>query len=211
MPDFKVPYLRNIDIESSVNNFLDQHQVQHSIPFDVELFTEQVGIEIIPIMNLEKDAKVFAMLSADLKSIIIDTPNFTNIAYEKKIRFDIAHELGHYCLHGDFYKEALFDDRESYDDFHKSMGNRDYKFFEYQANTFAGQLLVPKTELDRCCKEKVDEINGFLKEHPEFGIRDVASLIASDIANEFNVSDSCIVTRLNNTHSIKNVVDLRES
>lgn len=58
--------------------------------------------------------------------------------HEGRQRFTIAHELGHYCLH----KRSTND---SFDDeiFHRGNG---YDSKEFQADSFAGELLMPEDD-----------------------------------------------------------------
>ena len=48
-----------------------------------------------------------------------------------RLRFDLAHELGHLLLHKDVDKDELEDDKDLYDK------------IEYQANYFASAFLLP--------------------------------------------------------------------
>ena len=55
-------------------------------------------------------------------------------------RYTIAHELGHYCLHKDFkdmFQDTTFFRRE-----------KDWTSIEYEANSFAANLLMPKDAIE---------------------------------------------------------------
>ena len=56
---------------------------------------------------------------------------------QERQNFTIAHEIAHFCLHQN--QDSLFEDKI----FFRSIDNNSY---EYQANNFAGELLMPKEE-----------------------------------------------------------------
>lgn len=98
--------------------------------------------------------------------------------YKLRDRFSIAHELGHLFLHmGFILDDNLWDNSKNYTDsvYYRSGYNTE----EYEANEFAGALLMPKE----------DFINK-AKEHYYNGKYDLAP-----ISVYFNVSIDAIKTR----------------
>ena len=68
---------------------------------------------------------------------------------DNRLRFSIAHELGHYILHKYLYheNELTISNPKEYYDFITKFPEKEYRSFEYQANQFAGRLLVPRNIL----------------------------------------------------------------
>ncbi len=99
-------------------------------PFDIYEFCYNLDIEIIE-DNYNKDAYLFC--ENGIKCIAINN-KITNINRKK---FIIAHELGHYFLHGREITFACLNINEVF--------NR-YKYIDYteqQANEFASEILLP--------------------------------------------------------------------
>ena len=71
--------------------------------------------------------------------------------HEGRQRFTIAHELGHYCLH----KRSTLD---AFDDeiFHRGNG---YSLKEFQADSFAGELLMPENDFRHYINDISTNIN----------------------------------------------------
>ncbi|WP_054177112.1 ImmA/IrrE family metallo-endopeptidase [Citrobacter sp. CtB7.12] len=103
------------------------------IPFDLDSFISKIGIELHRIIM---DDELSGMLQKNTEGRWIISVN--SLHHPKRQRFTLAHELGHYFLHRNraisFVDEALY--RSTHMD---SM--------EYEANNFAGALLMPKKQL----------------------------------------------------------------
>jgi len=68
------------------------------IPVPIEEIAEfKLGVNIIPIPNLQKTFEVEGFISSDLQNIYVDQ----FILYERptRYRFTLAHEIGHIFLH----------------------------------------------------------------------------------------------------------------
>jgi Zn-dependent peptidase ImmA (M78 family) len=76
----------------------------------------------------------------------------TKIYYKQKdsefrIRFSIAHELGHFSLHKEIFENINITNNEDWKKIVSSIPRDKWSALEYQANEFAGSLLVPGKEL----------------------------------------------------------------
>lgn len=97
---------------------------------------------------------------------------------DERSTFTIAHELGHLFLHmGYLLDDEKWNNAEEYCD--SPMYRQGYSEEEYEANQFAGSLLMPS-----------DEYRTFVKEHRKEGRIDVNS-----IATHFGVSFDAALTR----------------
>ena len=128
--------------------FNEKYNPQNEIPVPLELIIEKdLGINIQPIeqlkINLENDA---AFISKDFSTIYVDWYIFFNV--ETRYRFSLAHEIGHYWLHKRVFQDLDFKDIKSWIKTYNSIDDEDYSWLEYQANQFAGCLLIPGRELD---------------------------------------------------------------
>lgn len=92
---------------------------------NVALLLENNGV-ILGNMNISKDLDSFSAWRGDFPLIIINVDKY----YGARIRFDLAHELGHLILHKDV-------DWEHFED--KQIHN----LIELQANKFASAFLIP--------------------------------------------------------------------
>ena len=109
---------------------------------------------------------------------------------EKRMRFSFAHELGHLVLHGDLIKGDGF---QSMEDFKRWAGSSEnYRTAEYQANEFAGRLLVPLGLL----QEEFDRYRAEAEKLPDWReIEGMREYIAKKIAPRFGVNHQVIEVR----------------
>lgn len=169
-----------------------------SVPVNVELLAERdLKITIIPTPRLRAVINSDAYLSSSLDTIRVDQKYSMDDRYYRRYRFTIAHELGHYFLHHKQWSSLDFDSAEEYISFVLSDGYQaGYSSFEWQANTFAGFLLVPTTELREAVQreklaQRVPEMNKSIASRTATMLQ-----IAPAIANYFNVSEDVITRRI---------------
>jgi len=87
-------YLSYRDIEEKTVKFAKRRNPSYALPFPVEEIIEfDLGIDIIPIPNLQKDLDIEGFTSSNLKSIYVDQSVLEKRLY--RYRFTLAHELGH--------------------------------------------------------------------------------------------------------------------
>lgn len=142
-------HLGNIDNADEILNLARQNGIKVA-PLDVDSLMKLMGIEVNYSHDLDKDE------SGSLKKIEGDTWVCTVNAnhHPTRQRFTLAHELAHYVLH-----------RNKQNDFvdHTYFRNTDNDNpMEYEANAFAGALLMPELEIRsfiRNVSSNVDEIS----------------------------------------------------
>lgn len=146
-----------------------------SNPVRIKDCAKHLGITLIP-SELDHDVSGFLLLKDD--STIHIGYNKSNP--ENRVRFTIAHEIGHYLLHA---KDAkLFVDKDEkilYRDRNSSTGEL---LKEREANSFAAALLMPEKLLRK-------EIQKYKGSQEKF---------ISAIAKKFSVSEQAITIRLTN-------------
>ena len=118
------------------------------LPVDVFTLAEiELKLDIIPFDDLYEKYERDAALMQDFSGLYVDAEAY--IIWEKgprwkqrRLRFSVAHELGHYVLHREIAAQIEF---KTFDDFARwTNGNNGQQYtIEQEANEFGGRLLVP--------------------------------------------------------------------
>ncbi len=195
-------YLYLPEIHARVEAFragLD-HDLQ-ALPIDVTFIAEiNLRLKPIPLKGLWEDLNIDAALTPDLKGFYVDEKSYEWVLervenhhwLENRLRFSVAHEIGHYILHGDVLKGLQFNN------IHEYLAWRNAKRTgaspEYQADEFAGRLLVPKpllfSEYDHITKTVAQEHGDWRR------IEGTREKVARKLAPRFGVNFQVIETRL---------------
>ncbi len=194
LSQFHCSFIEREKIDQIADDFFQKYWAKNELPVDVELIIEKLGLEIIPIEYLDK---IDAYLDIQMKSIIIKNEWYKDERYENRLRFTFAHELGHYVLHKNIIEKMNFKSLEEYLYFTDNLPNEEHGSFEYQANEFAGRLLVPyaqlKTEVEQIHRilEKENLLN-MLKKDPD----QMLSAVSPKLCKPFGVSEDAIEIRV---------------
>lgn len=138
--DFKCPYISSDRLHEFADDIFNRHWDTGKLPVKVEIIIGRLGLDVVPVPSLPNFE---SWLSLDMKNIYVNASTYSDYRYENRLRFSLAHELGHFMLHRDIITKMNFDSVASYYDFHVNIPDSEYSRFEYQANEFAGRLLVP--------------------------------------------------------------------
>ncbi len=166
------------------------------IPVRTENIIEiKLKIKIIPIPNLFKLCSVDSQISSDFSSIWVDQENYL---YDQtnRLNFSLAHELGHYVLHRDLFSSFGIKSIEDVFKFIREIPEKQYSFFETQANYFASYFLLPRESLVDARKRIADKYD--LK---NINHKMVNSYISDNIAKEFEVSPFAAELALNDLNN----------
>jgi hypothetical protein len=154
-----VPYRRDEEIWDEVERFRRREDIRPYANVPVDVFSiAELALRLDPLLapRLYERFKVDAAISFDLTGILLDQEAYENFEggdrwEEKRLRYSVAHEIGHCVLHRSEILASYF---ESIRDFKKWVGRRDdCNSAEYQAHEFAGRLLVPLDLLQRVYDE----------------------------------------------------------
>lgn len=146
---FKAPFFEREELWRRADEFRSTHW-DGRLPVEVLAIAEfKLGLEIRPIKNLKKDCDAEASLLSDLKTLVLDSDSYMDDRYQNRLRFSVAHELGHLALHHDFVAAANITSVEAWLAYYRDIPEKEYGFIEYHANEFAGRLLVPHGDLTR--------------------------------------------------------------
>lgn len=191
---FSPEVLSHEDLRREAEEFLSEYHPSLSIPTPIEEIVEfDLGIDVIPILGLRDEIRVEAFLASDLSAIYMD--EYTLGFMPARYRFSLAHEVGHWWLHDELYEDtqiaSVADWRRVCDEF-----GDDYRWFEFQANSFAGLVLVPPASLKARFERLVGEAEAGgvrrsrLFEHPQ------RQRLIEKLASEFQVSEQTMEIRL---------------
>jgi hypothetical protein len=101
MPD--IPVYSYEDLRKKADNFLREHHPSGNIPVPIEEIVEFVfGMNIVPVLGLQREFEVEGFTSGDLKNIYVDEYVYTD--RPSRYRFTLAHEIGHVVLHRHLYE-----------------------------------------------------------------------------------------------------------
>jgi len=187
-----VPHLNYEQIRAKADSFLAQHNPKKTIPVPIEEIVEfSLGLNIIPLPGLQKTYDTVAFISSDFKSIYVD--KFVLENRERRYRFSLAHEVGHFWLHKDCLSAFTFKSIEEWKRFECDIDDESYGWLEFQAYSFAGLVLIPKEALVSCKKSLEAQIRTAGMD----ATTDAAQEIVSErLVIEFNASRGAIDKRL---------------
>lgn len=188
-------------INSVVESFLALYHPEMSIPIPIEdIIDLKMKIDIIPLPGLKDFSEKAgldedAFVSSDFKSITVD--DYISYNVENRFRFTLAHEIAHVMLHGYLYAGFTFNSIDQWKDCIKEMDIEKRRIVEWQADEFAGLILVPrkilKENFQKSLQDAEDRVGDKFKDNKNF-IQDVA--IEYYLAPKFCVSKEVARIRL---------------
>lgn len=152
-----------------VEDFRRQHvpgDLAH-LPLDMISIAElELKLDLVPFDDLYTKFNADAAIMADFTGIYVDAETYQLIdaAPEWKLnrlRFSIAHEVGHWAMHRAEFAERSFSDFSEFARWTGENGGRKYDI-EREANEFAGRLLVPIEQLRGLFEEFAESADHFL-------------------------------------------------
>jgi len=155
---FKAPFIDQQQCLNDAEKFRQAYWPSGEIPLDVLAIAEfNLDLEIRTITGLKEDSDVDALLLGDWKTLIVDHQQYLDDRFINRLRFSIAHELGHYALHKAVFNDIPRGTADEWIAFMLEIPDKEYGLLEYHANEFAGRLLVPvndlKVEFERALQE----------------------------------------------------------
>jgi len=196
--EFRCKWLRLEDIWDCAEAVRNRYWSEGRLPVNVEGIVEaKLKLYIDPEHGLMQKTDMEAYLRSDLAGIAVDYDHYMDEKFANRMRFSFAHELGHFFLHKDMYAVIVFESAEEWKEILQSLPDTEYRNFEYQANEFAGRLLVPREDLNHEIGNALDVLKRnnlmeFLKVDPYA----VLSRISPQLAKPFGVSTDVIETRV---------------
>ena len=196
--EFRCRWIEARDLWDIADEARKKYWPESILPVNTEEIVEfRLRLDIEPVKYLLSTIDIDAYLKKNLSGIVVDYDSYMNDKFANRMRFSFAHELGHFFLHKDLYTKFWIDSPEDWKDFILNVPENEYRSFEWQANEFAGRLLVPHPEL-QAEMEKVSDIlieNNlvpFLEKDPDA----VLSRISPMLCKPFGVSTEVIEKRV---------------
>lgn len=191
-----IKHLSYKEIGKIADEFLAQYHPELSLPIPIEKIAEnKLNLKILEEVDLKKNYDVDGFLTSDMETIFIDLNLYLN--FENRTKFTIAHEIGHFVLHGELFKKLDINSIETLSSLSSKITDEEYSWLEYQAYSFASQVLVPK-------KSFFEEIEKRLGKIPQLETPEVLATIAQDLLEVFQVSGEVILRRLQKEGIVKN-------
>lgn len=196
--NIKAPYFKKSEIQAAVDDFCTEYHIdQLQVPLDVELIVESdLRLELRPEANLHKRTDLDALLTTNRKTIVVDLERFTKQHMQNRLRFTIAHEIGHYILHEELYRGIAFDSVEDWLKFFENFPPIEYRKLEWHCDEFAGRLLIHGDLLRKKFAESRLKLAGTEWEKIDPLPVYVVEAMVGEIAKFFGVSDLPILIRL---------------
>ena len=190
--NFRADWLSKTEIGQKIVVLRKQFKVLQRIPIEVLVFAEhdlKLEFEFASIKAIDQEA----LLRPDFTGIVFDNSAFDANNYHR-LRFSVAHELGHYYLHKNIYGKLDFKNPAQWLNFVDEIPRDQYNRIEWQADEFAGQLLIPKEALSPA----LDETMRDAKEEGYFhlGASAVLDFCCRAMHGDFGVSRQAMETRL---------------
>ncbi|HHT9138865.1 MAG TPA: ImmA/IrrE family metallo-endopeptidase [Candidatus Wunengus sp. YC60] len=183
------------DVIHTAETFLQKYNPSGTLPIQIEEIVElQMNIAVIVVPGIKELLGIDAFISSNFSQITIDEYSYEN--YIERTRFSIAHELGHFLLHADWYKGHGPQNLDDYLTFHERINQEEYKYLEIQANTFAGHVLVPTPAIHKTLRTKLGSI-------PSNEDLTVFLPFFQDMLEVFQVSGETLLIRLQNEKIVK--------
>ena len=200
MINLNVKFLSNAYIASAADSFLKENKIS-SIPVDIERVIEvNYRMDIVPLPSLQTAFDIEGFSANDFSAIYVDKYVYERIY--NRYRFTLAHEIGHRVLHQQYYNRLSFSKSSDWANILEQIEESDRSSMEYQANMFAGMVLVPKEILKVEFNKEIPLIKSHIEQAQSNGLcRDdylpvMTVAIADKLSPKFEVSGECLRIRI---------------
>lgn len=181
-------YIPNYEIKKLANKLLDESDCLQ-LPINVEQIIRYLGLDIL-LLDLNNDLECF--LQMNFSTIVINEKKFFDDKQQKRLRFSLAHEVGHFILHRNLLRFWNIDSIARSYNFFNNFSDEEYSLIEKQADLFASNLLVPEKlffkEYSKLKKEFLLAKQGFF---------------ITELAKIFDVNEIVIKIKLDNFENKK--------
>ncbi len=156
----------------------------------------ELGLDIRPVSRMREEEDIDALLLGDWQTLMVDQRHYMDDRYLNRLRFSVAHELGHYVLHKSIFEKMPRGSIEEWVRFTLDLPDKEYGFLEYHAYEFAGRLLVPPTQLAAEFEIVISQAERSGLKRSELRDERHMGYLAKPIAARFAVSGEVIERRL---------------
>lgn len=146
--EIKIKKLSDEEIAKIAADFRDKYHKDKPSPIDIlDIVEFDLGMQIVPVNDLHRNASASVFITSTWDTMYIDAYEYSDERSDKRTNFSVAHEIGHYILHKEFYETLGINKLEDVYEFFEKVPPKQYAIVESQASKFAAKLLVPPAEL----------------------------------------------------------------
>ena len=185
----QIPFMSKSEIASKAEGLLNECW-DGVFPIDIEKLCDYLKIAILPVAGLADNFRIDAFISTDFKTIYADAEKYRRENH--RYRFSVAHELGHYILHREYFSSRVW----SFEEWKDLSGSGVNRVAEFQANYFAGSLLAPEEALLAMLNTELG--GSFARNYFTTGSKELKNMLAS-LQKLFNVSKEVVSRRIQDT------------
>jgi Zn-dependent peptidase ImmA (M78 family) len=195
---FKCKWIDKNKLRKLADQIRQEYWPEDILPIDTTKIIElRLKLEVEPRFDLLSALDMDAYLKTNLRGIVVDHDCYMQDKFANRLRFSLAHELGHYFLHKDVYSSLPLLSIEDWKDFILNVPEAEYGNFEWQANEFAGRFLVPYDKLKFKVEKSLEMIrNSGLIEYLHQDPDAVLSRVSPFLRKTFGVSEQVIDIRV---------------
>lgn len=185
----QIPFMSKSEIASKAEGLLNECW-DGVFPIDIEKLCDYLKIAILPVAGLADNFRIDAFISTDFKTIYADAEKYRRENH--RYRFSVAHELGHYILHREYFSSRVW----SFEEWKDLSGSGVNRVAEFQANYFAGSLLAPEEALLAMLNTELG--GSFARNYFTTGSKELQNMLTS-LQKLFNVSKEVVSRRIQDT------------
>lgn len=185
----QIPFMGKSEIASKAEGLLNECW-DGVFPIDIEKLCDYLKIAILPVAGLADNFRIDAFISTDFKTIYTDAEKYRRENH--RYRFSVAHELGHYILHREYFSSRVW----SFEEWKDLSGSGVNRVAEFQANYFAGSLLAPEGALLAMLNAELG--GSFARNYFTTGSKELKNMLTS-LQKLFNVSKEVVSRRIQDT------------
>jgi Zn-dependent peptidase ImmA (M78 family) len=186
------------DVWASVEDFRTRYEPQlNTLPVDVLSVIEiDLGLNIIPFPGLFSNYSVDAAVLHDFSGIYVDQQSYDYLNGQpiwqfNRLRFSLAHELGHIVMHRALVSDHSFKEEQDLLEWQKKT--KALRGLEWEANEFAGRLLVP---IDRLRSDFDLFVTQIQSARPQWWTdADLRNYLAVSLSQKYGVHKEVILCR----------------
>jgi hypothetical protein len=167
----RVPFLKKEEIEEKASAFLARHLPRGIPPVPIEEILEiQMGVDIVPVRGLRDSIDKDGFVSSDMTTVSVDFDQYNLSRLEPRYRFTLAHEVGHIVLHRHILTRFSITGVSEWKVFVDGLSEEAWARFEFQANWFAGHVLVPSIWLKDTAEKNLPGVIGSVEKAQKAGL-----------------------------------------
>ena len=88
------------EVSAKAEEYRKKYPSLREIPIDIDSFLQfDLAIDVVPYAGLKDRVQAEAMLSLDFSTIYVDNDSYKSEKQWNRLKFSLAHELGHFALH----------------------------------------------------------------------------------------------------------------